>query len=195
LEVRKQLDNANGGLNPIGLATDVVPFDIDPSFLEVGSGVQGESHFDQVYGRALKALQNAIEVFNHANQLNNMLRQVDNTVEQFARDTESEDLDFRNRLIEIFGTPYEGTIGPGKAYPAGYSGPDLYTYMYVDVTGLSKDTVPPTSESFAAFFEPMDNGFIKLPGGEANTITSAFLTYYGPDAKVDLEDTSSTDYS
>ena len=193
LEVRRQLDNANKGLNPIGLSTDVMPFDIDPTFLEVGSVIQGLSHFDQVHDRALKAMQNAVDLFNNANQLNNMLRQVANTSAQFAQDAADQDTDYRNRLIEIFGTPYEGTIGAGKTYPAGYNGPDIYQYMYVDTTGVSEETIPPPSDTFKAFFEPMDAGFIKSPDGVSYTITESFKNFYRTD--VDLEGSATTDYS
>ncbi|MCP5526979.1 MAG: LamG domain-containing protein [Verrucomicrobiales bacterium] len=192
-DIRRHLDDANAGLNPLGLATDVVPFDIDPSFLDTGSVIQGQSHFDQVYLRAMKALNNALDLFNNANDLNRMLRQGQQTADQFAADAVAADLDFRNRLIEVFGTPYEGTIGAGKAYPAGYNGPDLYLYMYVDVTGVSSDTVPPPSASFTAFFEPFDQGLVKLSEGGTDTITSAFSHYFNAD--VNLAGVASTDFS
>lgn len=191
--IRQRLDDANAGLNPLGLATDVVPFDIDPTFLEVGSGTQGETHFDQVYDRALKAMQNATDVFDHANQLKHMLRQVANTAQQFAEDAAEQDIDFRNRLIEILGTPYEGTIGPGKAYPAGYTGPDLYLYMYVDVNKVSEQTLPPPSTTLTAFFDPIKTGFIKDSTGEADNITDAFSHYFGSDVR--LSGVASTDFS
>lgn len=194
VEIRKQLDNANVGLNPIGLATDVVPFDIDPIGFDPAIGVRS-THFDQVYERALKTLGNAVDVFNHANQLNNMLRQVASTSEQFAQDAAAQDLDFRNRLIEIFGTPYEGVIGPGKAYPAGYSGPDIYLYMYNDVTGLQD--VPPASEEFTGFFSRFDNGFVNAgaPGGGGASIAAAFGNYFPGDAPPDLQSNTNVDFS
>ena len=188
-EIRKQLGNANTGLNPLGLATDVVPFDIDPTGVD-----EGATQFEQVYDRALKAMGNALDVFNYANQLNNMLRQVANTAEQFAQDTQEQDLDFRNRLIETFGTPYEGAIGAGKAYPAGYNGPDLYLYMYVDVTGIQN--VPPPSAEFSAFFKPMERGFVNTgaAGGGGDSIASAWSHYFKGDAP-SLTENTNTDFS
>jgi len=79
------------------------------------------------------------------------LRQVGEATDQLRQDAIAQDLSFRNRLIEIFGTPYEGTIGTGKPYPAGYSGPDLSLYMYVDVRGVTSETVrPPNAASRSA---------------------------------------------
>lgn len=193
VEIRKQLDNANTGLNPVGLATDVVPFDIDPIGFDPATGTRS-MHFDQVYDRALKALQNALDVFNNANQLNHMLRQVAETTEQFAQNAAEQDLDFRNRLIEVFGTPYEGVIGPGKAYPAGYTGPDLYLYMYTDVTGIQN--IPAPSTNFTAYFGQLEGGFVKAVGsnGAADTITKAWSSYFAGDAP-SLEDNTNTDFS
>lgn len=193
IEIRKQLEGANSGLNPLGLSSDVVPFDIDPVGLDPAGG-SAATHFEQVYARALKALQNGLDLFNNANQLNNMLRQTAATSDQFAADAAAQDMDFRNRLIEVFGTPYEGTIGPGKAYPAGYTGPDIYLYMYVDVTGL--DSVPPPSSSFSAFFNPMKGGFVKkgAPGGGAETIEATFKNYFSSDV-VGLAGNANTDFS
>ena len=193
LEIRKQLDNANTGLNPIGLATDVVPFDIDPIGFDSSTG-QRSMHFDQVYERALKSMGNAMDVFNYANQLNNMLRQVASTSEQFAQDAAAADLDFRNRLIEVFGTPYTGTIGPGKAYPAGYTGPDIYLYMYTDVTGIQN--VPPPSAEFTAYFGKMDGGFVNTgaPGGGGDSIATVWSSYFPGDAP-NISDNTNTDFT
>jgi Concanavalin A-like lectin/glucanases superfamily len=193
VEIRKQLDNANAGLNPAGLATDVVPFDIDPIGFDASTGVRS-THFDQVYDRALKCLQNALNVYDNANQLNHRLRQVAETTEQFAKDAAEQDLDYRNRLIEIFGTPYEGVIGPGKPYPAGYTGPDLYLYMYTDVTGIQN--IPAPSTNFIAYFDQIPGGFVKAVGanGAADSITKAWSSYFGGDAP-NLEDNTNTDFS
>jgi hypothetical protein len=65
----------------------VVPFDIDPAFLDVGSGNQGLTHFEQIYERAMKALQNAIDVWDYANQLNNQMRRNQNEVDDIRRDS------------------------------------------------------------------------------------------------------------
>ena len=135
--VQAQLDGADRGLNPLGLARDVVPFDIDPARVDPGPGItQGQTHFEQIYTRALTALDNAVKAWDYANQINRMLRfNQDNEEQQFVNSRASE-RDFNNRLIEIFGYPYPDDVGPGGVYPTGYSGPDVYHYMYVDVMEL-----------------------------------------------------------
>ena len=67
--LQSQLDKADVGLNPLGLAKNVVPFDIDPNLV-----AQGETHFEQIYGRAVAAMANAVAVWNQANQFTSALR-------------------------------------------------------------------------------------------------------------------------
>jgi hypothetical protein len=154
--VQAQLDQADAGLNPLGLAKGVVPFDIDPNFLEVGSGNQGESHFDQIAQRAQIALDNAVEVFNFANQQTQSVRSVQDDADELNNSVIQQERDYRNRLIEIFGYPYAGDIGGGKTYPSGYNGPDLYHYMYVstELTG----NLPPPDGSFTGFYSEIPFG-------------------------------------
>ncbi len=156
--IQSTFDQANKGYNPLGIARDALVFDIDPTFLEVGStaqigtrAVQGLMHFDQIFERALKMMENAVSVWNNANDSRNMLRQVGNSEAEQRNAVFQEDLTYRNELIRIFGKPYEGTIGPGKVYPAGYDGPDLLLYMYVDVREINNDTVPGPTADFAKF--------------------------------------------
>jgi hypothetical protein len=130
--IQAQLDGADRGLNPLGLARNVVPFDIDPSQVESG----GKTHFEQIYDRALTALDNAVKAWDFANQINRMLRFNQDDVEQQFVNSRSAERDFTNRLIEIFGYPYPDDVGPGGLYPTGYDGPDVYHYLYVDVMEL-----------------------------------------------------------
>ena len=167
--IQGTIDQANKGYNPLGLARGAQVFDIDPTFLEVGStaqigtrAVQGLLHFDQIFERAIKMMDNAVTTWNNANESRNMLRQLGNSETEFRNATFQEDLDYRNRLISIFGKPYEGNIGPGKMYPAGYEGPDLALYMYVPVREITKDTVPGPAKSWAAF----DGADGALSGGD-----------------------------
>ena len=127
--------------------------DFDPTFTEVGSGIQGELHFDQIYKRAVGAMENAVMIWDNANEPRNMIRQIANTEEEFRKDAFQEDLSYKNQLIQIFGKPYEGTIGSGKMYPAGYDGPDLTLYMYAnkEVREISHKTVPLPTKSYAEF--------------------------------------------
>ncbi len=126
-QIQEQTDQSDQGNNPLGLARNVVPFDIDP-----GGIANNKTHFEQINERATSALRNAVAVFDHANASTQLLRrQADETTSFQARVTDGE-ADFNNRLIEIFGTPYTDDIGPTGTYPTGYAGPDIYHYDYVD---------------------------------------------------------------
>src|SRR5262249_23288354 len=74
LQVQSHLDKADSGLNPLGLAKDAVPFDIDPFLLVPSSGVQSVGHFEQIYSRAVKAMNNCSTIWNQANQFSEALR-------------------------------------------------------------------------------------------------------------------------
>ncbi|RFF32026.1 hypothetical protein DZC52_03265 [Wenzhouxiangella sediminis] len=135
--IQQQLDQADRGLNPLGLAKGVVPFDIDP--IQVDR--YGKTHFEQVYDRAVGALENAVKVWDFANQLNRMLRFNQDSVDDLAANSRANERNYKNRLIEIFGYPYADDVGPGGLYPAGYDGPDVYHYQYIDVLEMAgKDT-------------------------------------------------------
>ena len=59
--IQTSLSNAESGLTPLGLADGSIAFDMDPS--EVA---EGRTHFEQVYDRALVALNNAVLAFDDA---------------------------------------------------------------------------------------------------------------------------------
>jgi hypothetical protein len=171
--VQSQVDKANAGLNPLGLAKNVVPFDIDPAQID-----SGKTHFEQIYDRALEAVNNTVTVFNHANQLSQSLRSLQDSVSDFAKNADQQERDLKNRLIEVFGYPYAGDIGPGRTYPSGYDGPDLYHYMYVnpveftgDPEALVTNTVggggsifTPRPLHLKAFFKPIRDAGIGVVG-------------------------------
>ena len=138
--IQTTMEQVNAGNNPLGLANGALSFDLDPT--------QGQNLFDQVYARAVGALNNARATFDNANQFNNMIRQVANSEEEFRKSVAEQDLAYRNQLIEIYGTPYEGTIGSGKAFPAGYQGPDTMLYMYVAVNNVNDSTVPQPPKAY-----------------------------------------------
>lgn len=159
--IQGQVDKADAGLNPLGLARGVVPFDIDPWILERDHKTQ----FEQVWERAMKAVNNAFALWDHANQLNNQLRRNQDSVDALSRNATAQETDFANRLIEIFGYPYVDDIGPGGTYPSGYDGPDLYHYMYVDAPALAGTSLD--------FDTPVDDLQV--------TRIEEFTGYYGPD--------------
>jgi len=148
--VQAQVDEADRGLNPLGLAKGVVPFDIDPSQVD-----SGQTHFEQIYSRAASALDNAVTVFDHANQFNQMLRRNQDTLADFQYNVQDGERDLVNRLIEIFGYPYSDDMGFGKTYPEDFDGPDIYHYWYVDSSALTGDEAPtqvPNTRSLKGVF-------------------------------------------
>ncbi|MGV3661367.1 MAG: malectin domain-containing carbohydrate-binding protein [Prosthecobacter sp.] len=161
-KIQGELDKADQGLNPLGLHNDVIPFDIDPNFTETEADILGQTHFEQVYGRAISAVDNARRTFDHASSLTEQLRTLAITAEEYRQEIAGAEHDFKNRLIEIFGYPYSGDIGPGKAFPSGYDGPDIYKWMYVPVAELTGDTLPPVAEESQAFYSAFS--FEPTPG-------------------------------
>lgn len=155
--VQATLDQADAGLNPLGLAKGVVPFDIDPSEIPVEGLLFGRTHFEQIRDRAQKAVNNAVSAFNEANRATQLLRQNQDSTDDLTRNVRQQELDYKNRLIEIYGYPYAGDIGPGKPYPSGYNGPDLYKYMYIDVTEITGETFPPRA-LYTGYYKPSPNG-------------------------------------
>jgi hypothetical protein len=149
--IQNTMDQADRGYNPLGLANGALIFDIEPAFIENASGGDRRSHFDQIYERASGMMENATGIWDQANTSTQMLRQIGNSEEEFRNATFQEDLSYRNQLIAIFGKPYEGTVGPGRLYPAGYEGPDLALYMYVPIRQINKDTVPGPAAGYATF--------------------------------------------
>jgi hypothetical protein len=144
--IQAQIDKADRGLNPLGLAKGVVPFDIDPSLIAAG-----KTHFEQIYSRAQEAMKNTESVFDYANDFTRMLRNNQDTLDGFQQNVIGQERDYKNRLIEIFGYPYPDDIGAGKSYPAGYDGPDWLHYMYVDVPELTGEAAGPVKEYTTTF--------------------------------------------
>ncbi len=62
-------------------------------------------------------MNNAIAVFNYANNSTQKLRQQADSVTEFQRTAAEREADFNSRLIEIFGYPYADDIGAGRTYP------------------------------------------------------------------------------
>lgn len=148
--VQFKADQADAGYNPLGLARGVVPFDIDPTLVMAGFGREPQSHFEQIYGRAVKALENARTVYDYASQYRELLRGNEDSLDSFSVQTTKQEQSYLNQLIELFGYPYSGDIGPGKTYEAGYEGPDIFHYNYVNVPQLiGMDTLDVKTVNFA----------------------------------------------
>jgi len=148
--IQSQVDQADQGLNPLGLAKGVVPFDIDPVLIPPIRGAK--THFEQIYDRAMGALENARSVFDYATQYTLMLRSNEDALTSFRRGVHAQERDYWNRLIEIYGYPYDGDIGPGATYAAGYNGPDWIHYMYVDLPDLTGEALYGKQVAYTATF-------------------------------------------
>ncbi|MCC7377185.1 MAG: hypothetical protein IT581_21165 [Verrucomicrobiales bacterium] len=149
--IQSVLDAADGGLNPMGLAPNVVPFDLDPTLL-IGPIVR-QTHFEQIYERAQAALKSAVTTFSQASELTDALRGQADSEHSFSTAVTQQELAFRNQLIGLFGFPYAADIGPGGIYPSGYVGPDLYHWQYVDTSELTAANTP-RGTNFTGLYSP-----------------------------------------
>lgn len=127
--LQNDLDNANAGFTPLNLPQNAIPFDINPQQV---TGANPQTHFDQIYSRAVQALNNAVTAFNAAENVTEQLREQQNSLSDLQAAVAQQELAYNDQLIELYGTPYPEDIGPGGAYSQGYTGPDLFHYMYVD---------------------------------------------------------------
>lgn len=157
-KMQARMSEVDGGINPLGLVKGVVPLDIDPVLVDAG-----KTHFEQVYERAEKALANAIASYDYANGYTQRLRQNQDTLDEFKKNLDDQERDYRNRLIEIFGYPYGDDIGAGKTYPDGYDGPDIIHYNYVDRTELTgkKNSASASYKTYTAMYT-MPTDFLAL---------------------------------
>jgi len=120
------IDNADSRLNPLGLSPGSIAFDIDPS------RNQGQSQFLQLYDRSLRSLNNAAGAFNQAATMSRSLRNQGDQVDDYTNSISEQETAYVSQLIEIFGRPYQGEVGPGKTYDTTYFGPDLEHWYVVD---------------------------------------------------------------
>lgn len=137
-----RLDNANAHLNPLGLSSGAIAFDISPAELQAGN-----SHYEQVYGRALNAVLNAKGSFDQAGRMTRLLRNQENQIDDFNTAIQDEESAYTYKLIDLYGSPYPGDIGPGKTYVQDYDGPDLHNWFVVDRPSAFVDTSAPISIS------------------------------------------------
>ncbi len=124
------LDNAEGGLSPLGIPEGGLVFDVNPNFI---LGVPEGTHFEQVYSRSIKALGNAVAAFDDAKDVTRLMRSEQDSLAELQNNILLQEQAYTNALIELYGTPYSDDIGPGKTYKQGYQGPDFLHYSYVDL--------------------------------------------------------------
>ncbi len=138
--VQNTLDTADARLNPLGLSVGAVPFDISPTEVDAG-----QTHYEQIYGRAVEALRNSVTAFNNAKSSTQFLRRQDDSLVGQRDTINAQEKTYTNQLIDIYGTPYPGDMGPGKTYAQGYTGPDYTHFMYVDIPELFKNSAGDTT--------------------------------------------------
>lgn len=126
-EFQAKIDGANSRLNPLGLSPNAIAFDISPSELKAG-----KSHFEQIYERSLRAVNNAKGAFDQAARMTRLLRNQENQVSDFNDLVVDQEGAYDGQLVEIYGKPYPSEIGAGKTYAQGYDGPDLNLWFIVD---------------------------------------------------------------
>ncbi len=124
------VDNCEGGLSPLGISEGGLAFDLDPNAVV---GKDDGTHFDQMYGRAKRALANAVASFDDAKDVTRLMRGETDSLGELQSNIARQEAAYTASLIEIYGTPYPDDVGPGKLYKQGYEGPDLLHYAYVDL--------------------------------------------------------------
>jgi uncharacterized delta-60 repeat protein len=160
--IQETLDNADARLNPLGLSRNALAFDISPTEIDAG-----KTHFEQIYGRAVGSLQNAVTAFNNAKDTTQFLRRQEETLAGQRSAIAEQERAFTNQLIEIYGTPYPDDIGPGRTYQQGYPGPDLFHPMYVEITeDLAGGNFTPLAESSYTLYTAMSPALVASANGQ-----------------------------
>ncbi|GAA5122092.1 DUF642 domain-containing protein [Luteolibacter yonseiensis] len=134
------IDNANSGINPLGLTSGTIAFDLSPSEMKAGN-----SQFEQVYSRSLNALVNASGAFNQASRMTRSLRNQQNQIDDYNTAIVQQERAYVNQLIDIFGRPYSGDVGAGKTYAQGYVGPDTERWFVLNRPSDLVDTTKPVT--------------------------------------------------
>ena len=125
--IQDKQDDIDRGDSPMGVAANVVPFDLDPTLVDAGQG-----HFDQVYSRAVAAMQAAYTVLQRASVAGANLRRQDVSLDAFRYQIAQRETEFNQQLVDLYGSPYPDDIGATGTFSSGYNGPDLYHYNYID---------------------------------------------------------------
>jgi hypothetical protein len=134
-EIQQALDGVNQGHTPIGVNPDTVSFGLD-SFYDLTW--ERKTHFEQTYESAVAAASNAKAALDFVSATSQTMRQIGGDAGELKQKAIEQDIDYRNRLIALLGTPYAGAIGNGKVFAEGYTGPDLITYTYLDATTVEQ---------------------------------------------------------
>ncbi len=103
--------------------------DLNPN--QIGAAQNG-THFEQIYQRAILALQNAVSAFDDAKDVTRLMRTEQDSLVELQASIQNQERAYTNALIELYGTPYTDDIGPGKTYKQGYAGPDFFNFALTD---------------------------------------------------------------
>ena len=133
-DLQTAMDNADGGMTPLGLPQGSVALDINPN---VVVGTDNGTHFEQIYGRAKVTLNNAVAAFDDAKDVTRLMRSEQDSLADFQGTVARQELAYNNALIELYGTPYTDDVGPGKTWKQGYAGPDLLHFAYTEMPQLT----------------------------------------------------------
>jgi hypothetical protein len=177
-DIQSQLDNADQGLNPLGVSKDIIPMDVDPTQVS-----QGVSQFTQVYNKAVAAMNNLLAVFGYAEASTAALRQQADTVQQFQNTVANQEASYNNQLITIFGTPYP----QDPNYPPGYNGPDIngLDFNYIDyqpITGVAPPTTGSVTQSFYTSSTLPNGGVVLTTNAVVLTLADDGLQFVKPAA-------------
>ena len=127
-DIQFKVDRLDAGLGPLGLSAGAMPFDLTP----INAGDGDKTHYEQIRERAGTALENARLALDKAQEYGSRLRLLREAEDGWEAANAASELETKNKLIEYFGYPYEGDIGPGGSYPQGYDGPDIYNYAWME---------------------------------------------------------------
>lgn len=144
--IQLSLENAEAHATPLGLSAGSLAFDVNPN--QVVGTANSQTHFEQVYERARRALNNAVVSFDDAKDVTRQMRSELDTLAELQAAIVRQEQSYTNQLIELFGTPYPEDIGPGKTYDTGYTGPDIYHFAYVDRPEFAFSSVLEPKKSF-----------------------------------------------
>ena len=131
-DLQTSLDNAEGHLTPLGLPEDALAFDVNPNSM-AGKTQDIKTHYEQIKGRANKALANAVSSFDDSKDVTRLMRSEEDSLTDLQSTVAQQELAYNHQLIELYGTPYPSDVGPGKTYEKDYYGPDLVHFMYPEI--------------------------------------------------------------
>jgi hypothetical protein len=187
-DFQTQLDSVNRRSNAFNFSSDSILFDLSPALMNSGQlPVEPQSHFDQILARAKVALANANTAYNRTIDQNNLLRSVENQAADYFYTLAQQEIAFTNTLIDFYGLPYSGDVGPGKTYPSA-DVPDIFHFATIDRPYIYSATelfgAPPPSKQYtlpvknASYYDQIY--LFDGTTGFANRLKASFLEQSDP---------------